>query len=605
MSATTQGTGSILHVTVVTSDCKILELTARCFGTITTQYFALTSTTITADLTIPCPCGAQVVIIATCVDGNHQPVSGCTSGSYQGLIICSDPCCIEPLITAVVGPCDPTTNQQLVTFTSVWNVPATLPSTCYPIVGQLHFGIGSSVGLIQFINGPGTHSFPDTYSYPAATSTTYQAQFVYTNPSCPPVPVSVTVGPCAPPDCCPQVTNVTIDPGPCQSDCTRAVTIKTDFSPPSPGCLAETLQWQFYDKNGNLITNVNSIAFLTSGASPNVQTFIFDPALAPITAQLTGLQYPNCVAVVRTISILPCDVAPACPTINSFSANVMGCENVGGECLRRVDFTVAADIAAGCGANAGTTMQIDFGDGDQAQLSYSTSGPESTTISHHYAAGGSYVATLTILNPSPCPGQLINVQVPACTPQDCNMDGPCPPLPTPPPWCYCTLCYIFSQKHGKAWCKIILLIVALYISAIILGVFEGWISYNTSSFTNPNGSINWAMVVTWQNVITSLVLIGLIPAVVWYPHWCSDCCAACALLLGIILGIIAVIIALIFGYLSITVPSTTVPNTNVINPSFIAGIIVLIVLFLTWLIFNASCKQYAAQHLTADTWCKD
>jgi hypothetical protein len=323
----------------------------------------------------------NVHINAACIDPvTGQQISGCTGDFYSGLIDCGNICCVPPQISYLAGACN-ANNEQPVTFTTVWNIPASLPSKCYPILGQLNFGNGNSVGLIQYMPGPGTYSFTDTYYYPAATSTTYQAQFVYTHPSCPPVPIAVTVGPCA--------------------------------------------------------------------------------------------------------------------------------------------------------------------------------------------------------------------------------TAPCPPLPTPPPWCYCTLCYIFSQKHGKAWCKIILPIVALYVGAIIFGIFMGWISYNTSSFTNPNGSINWAMVVTWNNVITSLVLIGLIPAVVWYPHWCSDCCAACALLLGIILGIIAVIIALIFGYLPITVPSTTIPNTNVTNPSLIAGIIVLIVLFLTWLIFNASCKQYAAQHLTADTWCKD
>jgi|HubBroStandDraft_4_1064222.scaffolds.fasta_scaffold23643_2 hypothetical protein len=593
VSATTQGTGSVLHITVVTSGCDTLELTYRCQEGHGKQYFSVAPGTVTEDLTTPCQCGEEVTIQAVCVDPNtHDALPGCTSDQYQGLIICSDPCCIEPLITAAVGPCDPATNQQLVTFTTAWNVPATLPSTCYPFVGQLHFGIPSGFGVTQFINGPGTYSFSDTYSYPAATSTTYLAQFVYSNPSCPPVPIAVTVGPCAPPDCCPQVTNVTIDPGPCQSDCTRAVTIKTYFSPPSPGCLAETLQWHFYDKNGNLITNVSSNAFLTSGASPNVQTFIFDPALAPITAQLTGLQYPNCVAVVRTINIQPCDVAPACPIIHSFTALVGGCEVSRGECLRRVDFTIDADIFAGCGANAGTTIEIDFGDGDQAQLQYSTSGHETTTISHHYA-GGDYQATLTILNPSQCFGQLIKVHVPPCTREDCNMDAPCPPLPTPPSWCYCKLCYIFSQKHGKAWCKIILALVAVYIGLVIVGVFMGWVTFNLSSMINPNGSINWAMVFTWQNLITSLVLIGLLPALVWYPHLCSDCCGACALLLGLILGIIAVIVLLIVGSLPTTL-TTLIP-----------GIMLLIVLFVTWLFLNASCNAYAAQHLTADTWCKD
>jgi hypothetical protein len=566
----------------VTSDCKTLELQARCSGIVTTQYFNVTPGQVTEDLTVPCPCGSQVFIKATCVDTNtHVALPNCSADSYQGLIICSDPCCIEPLITAAVGPCDPATNQQLVTFTAVWNVPATLPSTCYPIVGQLNFGNGSSVGVIQYISGPGTHSFTDTYSYPAATSTTYQAQFVYSNPSCPPVPFAVTVGPCGPKDCCPQITNVTIDPGPCQSDCTRAVTIKTYFSPPSPGCLAETLQWHFYDKNGNLITNVSSNAFLTSGASPNVQTFIFDPALAPITAQLTGLQYPNCVATVQTIDIQPCDVAPACPTIHSFTANVGGCETVGDQCLRRVDFTIDADIFAGCGANAGTTMEIDFGDSDQAQLQYFTSGHETTTISHHYP-GGDYVATLTILNPSPCFGQVVKVHVPPCTREDCKMDAPCPPLPTPPPWCYCKLCYIFSQKVGKAWCKpFALLFVAIYVAAFIVACFFG-LSTLIVSQTTP----------VWQVIVAAGMAIGTAPLVVWYSLRCSYCCIACALLLAMIIAIIVVIVCIIFG---VTIPPA----------GWWWGGGALIATFLLWLLYNAACQLYAAQHLTDDTWCKD
>jgi hypothetical protein len=574
VSATAQGTGSVLHVTVVTSDCKTLELVARCSGVVTTKYYNIASGTVTENLTIPCPCGDQIFIKATCVDSaTHQPIPGCTWDSYSGLIDCGNDCCVPPQITYVLGACN-ANNEQPVTFTTAWNIPATLPSTCYPIVGQLNFGNASGAGLIQYINGPGTHSFTDTYSYPAATSTTYQAQFVYSNPSCPPVPVTVTVGPCGPPDCCPQITNVTIDPGPCQSDCTRAVTIKTSFSPPSAGCLAETLQWHFYDKNNNLI-NVSSNAFLTSGASPNVQTFIFDPALAPITAQLTGLQYPNCVDTVRTIDIQPCDVAPACPIIHSFSAIVGGCEIVRGECLRRVDFKVDADIFAGCGANAGTTIEIDFGDGDQAQVQYSTSGHVTTTISHHYV-GGDYQATLTILNPSQCFGQLINVHVPACTPKDCNMDAPCPPLPTPPPWCYCKLCYIFSQKAGKAWCKAILTLVALYVGLVIVLAFLG--VYN---FSQSNTFL--------QNLGAAISFFGTSFVLIWYDKKCSDCCVACALLLAMILAIIAVIILVIFG----------------VQLTWISGIVALFAVFVLWLFMNAWCNAYAAQHLTADTWCKD
>jgi hypothetical protein len=578
VSATAQGTGSVLHITVVASDCPALGLFAQCTSGDAAQMYPLTgaaSETVTVDLATRCPCGADVHINAFCVDpSTGQQLAGCTGDFYGGTIDCGNPCCIPPQITYVAGRCN-ANNEQLVTFTTVWNIPTGTPSSCFPMVGQLNFGNAGGVGVIQYIAGPGAHSFTDSYSYPAATSTTYTAEFVYSNPSCPPVPITVTVGPCAPPDCCPQITNVTIDIGPCRSDCTRAVTIKTHFSPPSPGCLAETLQWHFDDKNGNLITNVSSNAFLTSGASPNFQSFIFDPAQAPITAQLTGLQYPNCAAVVRTINIPPCDVAPACPTINSFSANVMGCENVGGECLRRVDFTVAADIAAGCGASAGTTMEIDFGDGDQAQLSYSTSGPESTTISHHYAAGGNYVATLTIVNPSPCQRQLINVQVPACTPQDCNLPSPCPPLPTPPPGCYCKFCYIFSQKAGKGWCKAILTLVALYVGLVIVLAFLG--VYNFS----PKYTF-------WQNLGAAISFFGSVFIIVWYDKQCSDCCVACALLLAMILAIITVIILLIIG-VTINWPS---------------GIVALFAIFVTWLVLYTSCNAYAAQNLTANNWCQ-
>lgn len=680
--ATAQGTGSILHITVVASGCKTLQFVATCSAGTVSQIYNLTgvaSETVTEDLTVPCPCGENVTITANCVDPITQlPIPGCTSGTYQGPISCGDICCVQPQVTYVAGECD-ANNQRSVTFSTAFNVPPSLPPTCFPLIGQLDFGDGN-FGSLHIIAAAGSFSFPDTHLYAAASSVTYQAAFVYANPSscpplvipvdvsqckpvdccrvpeiqamigacnelgqrdvqfqvwmdasniactyvfyidfgngqysapiyltpsdpqpvvishtydartqtsynailhftlpsnCPDVPIPVNLGPPCPVNCCPTITNVTIDVGACRSDCTRAVTIKTDFLSPSAVCQAETLQWYFFDKNGNAITNVSSNAFLSSGVSPNVQSFFFDPAGAPITAKLTGLQYPDCVDTVRTIDIKPCNEPPACPTIHLFSASVMGCENVGGKCLRRVEFTLNADIAAGCGSNAGTKIEIDFGDGDQTQLQYNSSGQYTLTASHHYA-GGNYQATMTVMNPAQCLGQLLNVHVPACAQEDCQMDAPCPPLPTPPSWCLCKLCYIFSQKPNKGWCKAILTLVAIYVSLVIVGCFMGWVSFSSAN------SI-------WQNLGAAVSLIGTLPAVLWYSKKCSDCCTACALLLAMILAIICVIILAIYG----------------VTLVWINGLLMLFGVFVSWLILNASCNDYADQNLTADTWCQD
>ncbi|TMJ01141.1 MAG: hypothetical protein E6G97_17495 [Alphaproteobacteria bacterium] len=681
LQATAQGTGSILHVTVVASGCKTLQLIAQCSGVMASHVYTLTgaaSETVTVDLAVNCPCGTSVTLTANCVDPTTLiPIPGCASDTYIGPIQCTDPCCVAPQITYVPGACN-ANNERSVTFTIVFNVPSTLPSTCFPLVGYLAFG-DTTYGPAHTITSAGTFSFTDTHPYNATAGGTYQASFVYILPSsCPPVPISVNVaqctadccvaptiqtivgpcnalgqrdvqfevsmnvsnlactyvfeidfgdnqnstavyltssstqpvvishtynaqtqtsatatlhftlptncpdvsipvnlGPVCPVDCCPVITDVVIDIGPCDAGCKSPVTIKTFFSPPSAVCQAEALQWHFFDRNGNAITNVNSNAFLTSGASPNVQTFVLDPADAPITAQLTGLQYPNCVGIVRTIDLKPCDVPPACPTIHSFSANVMGCENVAGKCLRRVEFTVDADVFAGCGPDAGTKLEIDFDDGDQTQLQFNVSGHYTVTASHHYP-GGDYDATLTVLNPSQCLGQLIKVHVPACAPEDCKMDPVCPPLPKPPPWCFCKLCYIFSQKAGKGWCKAILILVAIYVSLVICAAFLGLFSFSTSN-------------TFWQNLGAAISIFGTSVVVLWYDKKCSDCCVACALLLAMVLAIIAVIIMVIYG----------------VQLTWMAGLIALLAVFLLWLMFNSWCNSYAAQHLTEDTWCKD
>src|ERR1044072_439180 len=88
---------------------------------------------------------------------------------------------------------------------------------------------------------------------------------------------------------------------------------------------------------------------------------------------------------------------------------------------------------------------------------------------------------MTVLEPTQCLGQLITVQVPACAPEECSMDAPCPPMPEPPALCLCKLCYLFSQKPGKGWCKAILALVGLYVAAVIVGVYLGWVSFASTN----------------------------------------------------------------------------------------------------------------------------
>jgi hypothetical protein len=577
VSATGSGNGSVLQVTVIASECKLVEVSATCAGGTYSQFFPTNgqqNQTVLATIDLPCPCQANVSITAQCVDDNtHLPIPGCTAGSWQGPIPCADPCCVPPHITFVVGSLCDANNHRTVTFTTVFTVPAGTPSACFPLIGQLAFP-GNTYGPLHVMSAAGTYTFTDTASFDASVATTYPVSFVYANPTtCPPTVVNVSVDSCTPADCCPVVSKVQITVGDCQPDCRRQVTISTSFDAPAPGCLAEAFQWHFTDSSGAAITNVSSNAFLTTGASPNVQSFVFDPAASPITATLGGLQYPNCPTVVRTIDLTACNEPPACPTINAFSANVLGCENVGGQCLHRVEFTLDAQIYAGCGANAGTTIEIDFGDGDQTQLQFTASGHETVTVSHHYV-GGTYQASLNITNPA-CIGQAITVQAPPCDPADCNIPSPCPPMPKPPWWCLCTSCYVYSQKPAKGWCKALLTLVGIYVSLVVVSVFMGWISLGTSN------SI-------WQNLGAGIVLIGTLPVVLWYSKACSDCCAACALMLAMVLAIICVIILAIYDV-----------------PLFWwNGLLALFGVFLTWLLFNNGCKQYAEQNLTQDTWCK-
>jgi hypothetical protein len=93
----------------------------------------------------------------------------------------------------------------------------------------------------------------------------------------------------------------------------------------------------------------------------------------------------------------------------------------------------------------------------------------------------------------------------------------------------------------------------------------------------------------WQNLGAAISFFGTSFVLIWYDKKCSDCCVACALLLAMILAIIAVIILVIFG----------------VQLTWISGIVALFAVFVLWLFMNAWCNAYAAQHLTADTWCKD
>ncbi|WP_305187435.1 hypothetical protein [Reyranella sp.] len=579
VQAVANGSGSTLQFVIAAGECKSVEVVAQCAGGTVSQTYALTgaaSEALTASLDVPCPCGAPVTLTATCInDVTHMPVPNCTGDTYQGPIPCQNECCVPPHIEFVVGPCD-SANHRPVTFTTVFNVPAGLPSTCFPLIGQFNFGNGT-FGPAHVMTAAGTYTYTDTSTYTASGGTTYQASFVYNNPStCPPVAIPIRIDPCTPPDCCPVITDVSIEVGGCRpSDCARLVTIKTVFSPPTPGCQAEVLQWHFHDNHGNAITNVASNAFLTSGTSPNVQSFYFDPASAPITAKLPGLQYPGCKPTELTIAIPACNDPPACPTINAFSANVLGCEEVGGRCMRLVEFTLDAQIHAGCGSNAGTQMEVAFGDGDSTQIHFGDSGHQIITTSHHFDAG-TYQATLAITNPAPCLGQMITVQVPACAPEDCNVEPACPPPPPAPWWCLCKSCWLYSQKPAKGWCKALLVLIGILVSSIIFAVYMGYVLGEESTF--------------WANAGGLLVIIGISPILRWYERLCSPCCAACALMLGMVIAVIAIVVSLIWGGLS---------------PVWWHGLIALAAAFANWLVLNAACQDYAEESLTQENWCQE
>jgi len=574
VTATPQGSGATLHVSAVVDGCSSVKLGAECAGGGVSQIFQVSGpypATVTLDMNIRCPCGADVLVTVSCAD----PGTTCTPVHFQGAIDCGGACCVAPQITYSISPCN-VDKYRPVTFTTTFNIPATVPSSCFPMSGQLQFGVGTLGGANHVIPAPGTYSFTDTNLYNAAVAATYTATFVNSNPSCPPVSVSIPISPCI--DCCPQISNVDIAAGKCRSDCKRAVRIRTYFSPPAAGCQAAVLQWVFTNSNNQQIVNVSSNAFATNGSSPDDQTFIFDPADAPITATLNDLTYPNCGAIVRTIDLSACDSEPQCPTINSFSAKVDGCENVGGKCLRRVDFTLDVDVFAGCGASAGTEIRIDFGDNDHVDLQLNGSGQQIINVTHHYASGGTYPAAVATLNPPACPGAEISVSVPDCASADCGMPSPCPELPKPPPWCLCKLCYIFSQKSGKGWCKAILVLVALYVSLVIVGVFLGWINFSVQNNT-------------LQNLSAALQSVGLLVVITWYQKECSPCCAACALLLGVIIAVIAVI--------------TIALTTTEVTIMWWKGIVLVAAVLGTWWFMEAMCKAYAGKSLTQDTWCKD
>jgi hypothetical protein len=120
-------------------------------------------------------------------------------------------------------------------------------------------------------------------------------------------------------------------------------------------------------------------------------------------------------------------------------------------CCRKVGFEVKGIF---CG---NPKVRIEYGDGNWDEQTIQNQGIQTLFFDNEYCSDGNYTVVFKILDPTGCPPQSININVPKCDPEDCG--DPIDPEPTKPrPFCPC--------------CILLLLSIVVYFVLWALGVYE-------------------------------------------------------------------------------------------------------------------------------------
>jgi hypothetical protein len=389
-------------------------------------------------------------------------------------------------------------------------------------------------------------------------------------------------------DCCPEASDFSVSAQispECHGNCTRDVDLTIDYSGAAkPHCpptatvkiTVETLAGAILNSSSSNITLGTPAQFGASFALPSGATYY-----VKLTVKFGTLACPP---IAIQITLDPCDFPPRCPVDLALTAVDLGCRKVADECLSSAQFLISGDFSLGCGSQAATKLKLEYGDGGFEMITVPNAGSQSIVRSHHYSSGGIKTATVTIVNPTGClPNKVsASVNLKACTAEDCEA---CSEPPEAPWWCLCKSCWLFSQKPGKWFCKLLMLVVIWLISMATLAILHGWTLVAGAEI--------------WINLTVATAMIGASTFLVIYSKWCSDCCAACAIWPGFLWGLTSSIFLWIYY-----VP----PNGNG-WPVVLAWILRLISLILIYLAlywaFKRGCDKTKAEELTSENWCKE
>lgn len=408
VTAVPNGTGSDLTITGTASLCDQLLIEVDCRGDGTLDSDTVqpdNSGNWTINISVPCPCNVPVTITASC-----PGLPNCQD-TFTGIIPCPPTsCCENFLLSYVAGPCNPD-GTRTVTFTISGNISQ---ATCLNYTFAIDYGDGG-FSFPQIVTSTGPFTLTDTHNYIAGNAPFNAVlQYAHSNGpfnTCPPTPVLVDMEPCPPTNCCPMAsTNVVF--GPCDVDCDRLVTLQSAITLPS-GCSPAVMEWKLFDSSNSPITT--GAAFVVTGSLSHTESFYLSPNISPVTARLVTILPTGCPDVIETITIPPCQRAPSCPSINSFTSQVLGCRPLGNDCCTKVEFTLDADFDSGCGNQPLPEITLHFGDGNNETRTIPYGGLQQLVFDHEYCTPGNYTATLEIDFPTGCPDRSIQVIVPPCT----------------------------------------------------------------------------------------------------------------------------------------------------------------------------------------------
>lgn len=474
-----------------------------------------------------CICGGDVKFSAVCCDVNGNPIPGCNVISFQQVINCPPvDCCPTVQIIPTIEDCN-ADNERKVSFVVNINV-APNQSSCLPYVVQLNFGDGNSWPAWA-ITAVGNHSFPATHNYNANVAGSYHPFLFYAlpgnlNTACPLASVKLDLDSCAA-NCCPQITSASVNVGnECNDNCERLVELTVAFAPPAGVCQSAALEWVIAGQNN---FSTNGVAFSTSAASPQTQSFWLSHANSPYIATLHVVAPDGCATVTREIIVGECQTPAACPEITNFGYSIGKCVAVGDDCCKEVSFTFDINVHLGCGGGPKPRVRIIYGDGDADEVQFSAGGPHGVTFTHRYCQAGDYLVRLETLYPPGCPDQMLVASVPKCDPAECKT----------------------TDGNGGKFCPCcigLLILVTSFYWLWTMGYYQGNLVIFSINL-GPKGGF------------ASAILFFLVSLLITFCYKLVKSCKKCwlcrfykclfwALIVSIVMIIVMAIIAYIYGY---------------------------------------------------------